>query len=124
MFCHMVTYDIYSIQFQTVDDLIEEFRGTPAEKLLRNIVFWRSKRSKLQMHNQHLVVFGGQTEDKSVVEYYCAESQEWKYWKHIKQFNSNYKAVAFNNEIYYIGPGNETEKTPNPVIENLFSSNK
>lgn len=111
---------INAIQFQTVEDLIEEFKGTSAENLLRNIVFWRSKRLKPQIQ-EHLVVIGGQKEDNtSVVEYYCFESQVWKYWKHIKQFKNGFRAVAWNNAIYYIGAGNVTEQAPNPVIEITF----
>lgn len=71
---------------------------------MKKVVLWQSKRKPQagQMTKRQLVVLEGQNEKKSVVEYYCCESQQWKYWKYIKRFGDHHKSVVWNNDIYFV----------------------
>lgn len=113
---------LIELKFQTIESLIEEFKSVPIENLLRDILLWRSKRvPETSAVGQHLAVIGTQADGKTVIEYYCAESQKWKYSKYINPFGSNYRAVAWNNEIFYIGAGIVAQRVPN-LVKQIVSS--
>lgn len=60
-----------------------------------------------EIRGQHLVIFGGVSGTRtSLIEFYCAESREWKYWKPITNaldvLDNNFTSVVWKNEIYVI----------------------